>query len=308
MLKQQAEREVRKLEAKQKQWEYDQTFIHNQKPRLRGLIAASKDAIEKAKKRLAIVEAATGQTITVGKLKFKSVDAMGDFIKDQNKKSRETEDRLRKSYRDEQSTSQLTVNVGGIDFSIKTELSKENERKGGTLTTVVKRRMSYSCAALGLDDVPVKQGLLRNAIEDITQNVMTGNDFRERIETEERSITRREQELEQLAAREGKPFEFAEALEKARERYDEYLEKMKEELAAKEAKYAEMDASVEASSPVEASEEEEDDVLNRADEDVEGPGADDELTELDVDSVEDMARALHLDGRLEILTTTDGLE
>ena len=308
MLKQQAEREVRKLEAKQKQWEYDQTFIHNQKPRLRGLIAASKDAIEKAKKRLAIVEAATGQTITVGKLKFKSVDAMGDFIKDQNKKSRETEDRLRKSYRDEQSTSQLTVNVGGIDFSVKTELSKENERKGGTLTTVVKRRMSYSCAALGLDDVPVKQGLLRNAIEDITQNVMTGNDFRERIETEERSITRREQELEQLAAREGKPFEFAEALEKARERYDEYLEKMKEELAAKEAKYAEMDASVEASSPVEASEEEEDDVLNRADEDVEGPGADDELTELDVDSVEDMARALHLDGRLEILTTTDGLE
>lgn len=308
MLKQQAEREVRKLEAKQKQWEYDQTFIHNQKPRLRGLIAASKDAIEKAKKRLAIVEAATGQTITIGKLKFKSVDDMGDFIKDQNKKSRETEDRLRKSYRDEQSTSQLTVNVGGIDFSVKTELSKENERKGGTLTTVVKRRMSYSCAALGLDDVPVKQGLLRNAIEDITQNVMTGNDFRERIETEERSITRREEELEQLAAREGKPFEFAEALEKARERYDEYLEKMKEELAAKEAKYAEMDASVEASSPVEASEEEEDDVLNRADEDVEGPGADDELTELDVDSVEDMARAMHLDGRLEILTTTDGLE
>jgi superfamily II DNA/RNA helicase len=48
MLKNQAEKEVRKLEARYKQWEADQIFVHAQMPRLLGQSDASKLRMEKA--------------------------------------------------------------------------------------------------------------------------------------------------------------------------------------------------------------------------------------------------------------------
>lgn len=98
--------------------------------------------------------------------------------------------------------------------------------------------MTYDCEVLGLKDVSVRQMLLRNALEDIIDNVMTGNDFKERIDAANNSIKRDENDLKQISEREGKPFQFTEELKKARERVDEYSELMKKELAEKEAKYA----------------------------------------------------------------------
>ena len=73
-----------------------------------------------------------------------------------------------------------------------------------------------------------------------------------------------EAELEQLLSREGKPFEYEAELAQAREQYDDYAEKMKKELEEKEAKYAEMDASVEAADNLEKTDED-DDTLYRSD-------------------------------------------
>lgn len=110
--------------------------------------------------------------------------------------------------------------------------------------------MTYSCPELGLTDIPVKQSLLRNAVEDITENVITGKDFAERFDIAARMAKRGKSELEQLKAREGKPFEFGKELEEAERQLEEYTEAMKQELAEKEKKYAEMDASVEAATDI----------------------------------------------------------
>lgn len=266
LLKNQVEREVRKLEAKRKQYEADQIYIHSQKPRLAGYIRASRQAkaeAEAALKALEGVDISAG--ITVGKQHFNNADEMGDFIKEYNKKITEDMDRIRKSFMSEDTVREMNMNIGGFDFVVRTVMARDTEKRGTTLSTVTRRTMSYTCEALGLTEpVPVKQGLLRNAIEDIMQNVLTGKDARERVEAAESSIARNEHELEVISEREGRPFEQADELKQAMDKLKEYEQLMKAELEAKEAKYADIDASVDAASPVE--DDDEDEMLFRDDE------------------------------------------
>ena len=272
MLKNQAEKDVRKYEAKKKQWAADQTYVHNQIPKLKGQIAAIRQQIELNKRSLDRLNGVGGLTITIGNQKFMDLSSMADYIKDFNKSVKSAEDALRKGNKPDSQVRRLTVNVGGIDFEFTTELSFEITQNGNQLISAVRRRMTYSCKELGIEDAPVKQSLLREGMTDILENVMTGNDFRERIERGERAIERDEASLRQVIERDGKPFEFEAELAKAHERYDEFSELMKKEMEEKEKKYAQMDAEVkEAGTVVDAEEAEEesdeDGVLYRDNED-----------------------------------------
>ena len=260
MLKNQAEKDVRKYQAKQKQWEADQTYVHNQIPRLQGSIRAAQRRLEEEKGYLEKISAIPEHpTITIGKYTFKSLEEMADFIKEYNAELKQDEAYVRGNMSNgEKKERTLTVNVGGIDFKIHLVMSLETVRKGTTLSSVVKREMTYECPALGLENVPVHQMLLRNALDDILTDVVTGNDCRGNIESAERIIERDSHELEQLKARDGKPFEWEKELQQARERLEEYTAAMKKEMEEKEAKYAEMDSEVEAATGlVEAEEAEE---------------------------------------------------
>lgn len=246
MLKNQAEKDVRKYTSKKKQWEDDQTYCHNEIPRLEGQIKETQKQLDKNRKSLATVEALPEEKpITIGKQTFTTIESMADFLKDYNKKIKEVENELRDNPSMKEQERRLTVNVGGIDFAFKTVLNIETRQDQGTLFSAVHRKMTYSCEALGLEDVPVKQSLLREGIEDIVANVVTGNDFREKIERLENSQEKAEKTLSQVRERDGKPFEFEKELEQAKERFEEYSELMKKELEEKEAKYAEMDSEVE---------------------------------------------------------------
>ena len=110
--------------------------------------------------------------------------------------------------------------------------------------------MYYFCSVLDLEAVPVKQSLLRNAIEDIVKNVITGKDDANRLEVAKNSKKHNEAELEQLLSREGKPFEYKDELVQAKKQFEEYAELMKKELQEKEAKYAEMDKTVETATDI----------------------------------------------------------
>ena len=254
LLKNNAEKNVRKYESRRKQWEADQTYIHNAKPKLEGQIKAAEQRAEEANAHLLAVQKAFPDgkftEITVGKQKFGSVDAMADFIKEHNKKILDAVKAMKEHPSNAAQTNTLTLSLGGYDFVVKTDMSRETVNSGGSLFAEIHRRMSYSCPELGLTDIPVKQSLLRNAIEDITENVITGKDFAERFDIATRMVKHGKSELEQLKQREGKPFEFGKELEEARRQFEEYSEAMKVEMAEKEKKYAEMDASVEAATDV----------------------------------------------------------
>lgn len=261
LLKNNAEKNVRKYESRKKQWEADQTYIHNAKPKLEGQIKAAEQRAEEANAQLLAVQKAFPDgkftEITVGKLKFASVDAMADFIKEHNKKILDAVKAMKENPGNNVQTNTLTLSLGGYDFVVKTEMSRETVNNGGLLFAEIHRRMSYSCPELGLNNVPVKQSLLRNAVEDITENVITGRDFAERFDIATRMVQHGKSELEQLKQREGKPFEFGKELEEAKRQFEEYAEAMKVEMAEKEKKYAEMDASVDAATDVVADDEDE---------------------------------------------------
>ena len=261
LLKNNAEKNVRKYESRRKQWEADQTYIHNAKPKLEGQIKAAEQRAEEANAHLLAVQKAFPDgkftEITVGKQKFGSVDAMSDFIKEHNKKILDAVKAMKEHPSNAAQTNTLTLSLGGYDFVVKTDMSRETQNIGGSLFAEIHRKMTYSCPELGLTDIPVKQSLLRNAVEDITENVITGKDFAERFDIATRMVKHGKSELEQLKQREGKPFEFGKELEEAKRQFEEYSEAMKVEMAEKEKKYAEMDASVEAATDVVADDEDE---------------------------------------------------
>ena len=266
MLKNQAEKDVRKYEAKKKQYDADQTYCHNEIPRLEHDIEVWKQWIEKSRRSLdsvSEIDAQNGLTITVGKQTFASIEEMAEFIKEYNKSIKEVENELRDNPSIHSETRRLTVNIGGIDFVFTNELGVETMQDQGTLFSAVHRKMTYSCEALGLKDEPVYKSLLREGLEHIIENIISGKEFKERIERGERNLEIDEKSLVQVRERYGKPFEFTEELEKSRKRLEEYSELMKKELAEKEKKYADIDAGIEEATDVteaeEAEEEDEDD-------------------------------------------------
>lgn len=268
LLKNQIEKEVRKLTAKQKAWEADQTYIHNRKRQIAGQNVEAEKRITANKDYLEKVEAATVGNITVGKLSFPSVDAMEDFFTEQNKKKAELQEKVRNGgYSSRPTTTDLVINIGGFDFHIHTEISRETKQQQGDLFYSAPAKMTYSCAELGIDALPVKGNVVKNAVVEIMEDVVSGEDFRGRIEAAERAIAHNNTELESMAKRDGVPFQFTEELAKAQEKLAEYEELMKAEMEAKEAKYADMDKDVEAAANIELTEEDSEDVASE-------PGAD----------------------------------
>lgn len=277
MLKNNAEKNVRKYASRKKQWETDQTYIHNAKPRLKAFIKDAEKRIEDNGRYLEAVRSSfpDGQfkEIVIGKHRFTSVDTMDDFFKEHNKSVLAEMKQMKDGEIAGEQKRELSIQIGDFSFVVTTKLTRQTMRDGATLFNDVERKMTYSCPELGIENVPVRQNLLRNAIEDITSNVITGKDFAERLEAAERSKKHNEAELKELLSREGKPFEYEEELAQAKSQLEEYAELMKKELEEKEAKYAEMDATVETANNVSVSEE--DDELKR-----EGDGAytDDEVS------------------------------
>ena len=180
----------------------------------------------------------------MGNLRFTSVDTMDDFFKEHNKTVLAEMKQMKDGDIAGEQKRELTIQIGNFPFIVTTKLTRQTMRDGTTLFNDVERKMTYSCTELGIEDVPVRQNLLRNAIEDITGNVITGKNFAERLEAAERSKKHNETELKELLSREGKPFEYEEELAQAKSQLEEYDELMKKELDEKDAKYAEKDATV----------------------------------------------------------------
>jgi hypothetical protein len=259
LLKNQAEKELRKLETKRKQWEADQRYLSKAIPETKQEIAGLRVIEKKAENTLsALDELFPGgkvDKIVVGKQSFGSVDEMKEFIKDYNKTISEAEAEVKEGFGNTSVQRSLTLSVNGVDFVVNTKIEKHMEQKDSKLTAVSRRVMTYSSEKLGIENTPVPGMRIANAIKDITESVITGERVRNLAANAQETYTRKEKELAQMEARAGKPFEHEEALDKAREDVANYEELMQKELKEKEAKYAEMDAQVSAANNVSNAEE-----------------------------------------------------
>lgn len=240
--KNEAERELRRLEGRKKQWEFDQIYIHSRKPLLEERIKKVQAFADRQKTRLDGIKKTFPdgkfKKISIGKHSFASVADMEDYFKDYNKKLTQNQEKVR----DENSVEglvnmDLAINVDGYNFVAHTEILN--------YLGSVSRTMTYSCDELGIKDEQVRQGYLKNAINDIIDNVVSGKRFEESISRQEAEITKDKADIQELNKRDGKPFAEEDKLVRAQELFEEYSEKMKEEMEKKEAKYAKLDKEVE---------------------------------------------------------------
>lgn len=125
--------------------------------------------------------------IVIGKHRFTSVDTMDDFFKEYNKSVLAEMKQMKDGEISGEQKRELIIQIGDFSFVVTTKLARKTMSDGATLFNDVERRMTYSCLELGIEDVPVRQNLLRNAVEDITDNVITGKDFAEILSAGERS-------------------------------------------------------------------------------------------------------------------------
>ena len=253
ILKNQAEREVRNLTAKQKGHDLDQIYVHNQLPKVEGFIKGAERRIEIETKNLEIIGShfpdGTIKKITIGKLTFDSVAAMEDFFKEQNAKMNEAAENVREGA--DNYTSKLVVDVDGLKFEVTTTVSRTVDSKGqGTLTFEPERNVTYSCEELGIKDQAIKGNRLKNIMQKIAEDIVTGRDSRELLSRGQQQLAHYTEERTQLEQRNGREFPHKQELAEAKERLAKYEEAMKKELAEKEAKYAELDKSVETASDI----------------------------------------------------------
>ncbi|MBD5236328.1 MAG: hypothetical protein HDS62_02120 [Bacteroidales bacterium] len=258
ILKNQAEREVRGLTAKLKGHETDQIYIHNKLPEVEKFIKGAEWRIERESKNLELINKhwsdGTIKKVTVGKLSFNSVEAMEDFFKEQNAKMKEAEEKA--SAGGEAITSKLTINVDGVDFEVTTTVSREIEKSGqATLGFELNRSVTYSCEPLGIKDVQPKGNRVKNVMQEIAEQIANGTKSRKLLHGAQHQLEHYREEKRQLEERSGKEFPYKKELAEAKKRLEQYEEAMKKELAEKEAKYAELDKSVEAATDVTLSDE-----------------------------------------------------
>lgn len=268
ILKNQAEREVRSLTAKQKGHDIDQIYVHNQLPKVEGFIKGAERRIELETKNLEIIGKhfpdGSIKKITIGKLTFDSVGAMEDFFKEQNAKMNEAAEAIREGA--DNYTSRLTVDVDGLQFEITTTVGRAVDKNGqGTLIFEPERNVTYSCEALGIKDEAVKGNRIKNVMQRIAEDIATGNSSRELLNRGQQQLAHYSEEYRLLQERNGREFPYKAQLAEAKERLAKYEEAMRKELEEKEAKYAEMDKSVDAASDIALTDEDSEDTPTNGD-------------------------------------------
>lgn len=250
LLKNKAERELRKYQGKKSQWEADQIYITNA---LRQYNSINEDAEQKAQneeKDLANIKS----LFPDGKVKTISVEgtnidmtkgdeAVGQLSKVIKEKINDPVNAIVKRNREnpfhDDETLRYKIKLDGhdVDFTIAVTRSNEWDNAANKMRTVIHKFTSYNSPDLRIkSDVSARS--VKDLLDDILDEVVTGVDYQDRIDAIRAAIERRNSEMAQMKEREGKPFEYNKELEAARKQVDEYTDLMKKEMEEKEAKYA----------------------------------------------------------------------
>jgi len=280
--KNQAERELRKYQGKKAQWEADQVYVANQLRRNKSEVEATEANIKTEEEQLAHIR----KLFPDGKVKTITVEGtVIDMTKDDGEKKLNEaikekinepvnaivkRNRENAIYNDE--TLNYTIKLDGHDVNFKVQVMRESVYDQGRMRTVIHKYISYVSPDLRIESTAGSNSVREN-VEEILDQVITGRDYEDRIEAFKNRISRINAESEQLQQRVGMQFQYDKELEQARKNVDEYTELMKKEMEEKEAKYAAQQQEAKENGGFDLNKaedsEEEDDVRYSAEEDLE---------------------------------------
>ena len=248
--KNQAERELRRLQGKRSAWEADQIYVSSQLRANESWIADRQRVIAESQQELERIRG----MFPDGKVKTINVDGtsvdmtaedadkkLTTAIKEKiNDPVNATVKKLRENdfYNDE--TLSFTIELDGQPIKFDIDVFRTSEWEGGKMRTSLHKRTHYNSAPLQLKDGTGGAGTtkgVKECLDEILTDFISGKKFTDTIENAKSSIERTEDANAQLKEREGQPFQFTNELEEAYKRVDEYTAAMKKELEEKEAKY-----------------------------------------------------------------------
>ena len=266
--KNQAERELRKYQGKKAQHEADQVYVTNTLRYNKAAIEGTQSDIAKEQKQLERIKSmfpdGKVKTITVdgvkvdmtkdsgyGRLSEVIKEKINDPVNAIVKRNRENQ-----IYNDETLT--YTIELDGHPVNFRVDVTRTSEWDGGKMRNVIHKYTTYSSPDLQISNIiNISEGV-RDHLDEILEQVVTGNDYQDRITAMQQRIERMEKENEQLQKRVGIDFPYEKELKEAEKRVDEYTELMKKELEEKEAKYASQQTESVDLSSAEDNEEDED--------------------------------------------------
>ena len=242
LMKSQAERDLRKWKAREQQHRIDQILIAKKTKDNDTIIAYRTKKIADDEKLIDLLE----KTFPDGKVSEYNIngtvchtaDEVKSALKELNKDIAAESDKLRADRWGDKKSLAYTLSFNGMPFHLFVNLTRKTNWKDGKTVISIEKDLSYSAAPLGEKPIASLTKVPDRLLETIESDVLTGKQARNEIAQSKESIERAQKESELMRAREGKPFAHQAELEKAQALVDEYTEKMKEEMAAKEAKYA----------------------------------------------------------------------
>ena len=244
LLKSQAERDLRKWQARKQQHDIDQILIAKKLKDNAQIIERRRQLITTDEKFLQILK----QTFPTGKVTEYNIDGtichnateLKEALKATNADIQARADKLRKEgYEGSKQNIAVSLQFNGMLFNVNIVLVYNSRWESGQRAITINKEVQYTTPT---SDhwlaSPTK--VLDKLIEHIEQDYLSGTAATSEINYSRSYIERLQQENELMRQREGKPFEHGAELEKAQELVDKYTEKMQDELAEKEAKYANM--------------------------------------------------------------------
>ena len=244
LLLQKAKREVRKYEAYEAQWKQDQTFIPQQLRKNAGLAKNAQSALSSAEARLemlrSIVPQGKVQDIALH-LKDGGVAHNEDAIKLANSAINAIAKEIRAEQTSNERTLSLSFTLDNVKVEIRASLMgiQKFDEKTKTISTSVSTSLQWSSEDLGVKDEPLLVHRLGDALNYITESVISGAEAEEQIERAKGQLERLEKENASLHERQGVSFKYADELKRARGLATDFEQKMHEELKEQEARYAE---------------------------------------------------------------------
>ena len=244
LLLQKAKREVRKYEAYEAQWKQDQTFIPQQLRKNAGLARNAQIALSAAEARLEMLRSIVPQ----GKVQDVALHLEDGSIahnEDAIKLANSAINAIAKEIRAEQTSNERTLSLSFTLDNVKVEMRaslmgiQKFDEKTKTISTSVSTSLQWSSENLGVKDEPLLVHRLGDALNYITESVISGAEAEEQIERAKGQLERLEKENASLHERQGMPFKYADELKRARGLATDFEQKMQEELKEQEARYAE---------------------------------------------------------------------
>lgn len=244
LLLQKAKREVRKYEAYEAQWKQDQTFIPQQLRKNAGLARNAQILLSSAEARLEMLRSIVPQ----GKVQDVALHLKDGGVahnEDAIKLANSAINAIAKEIRAEQTSNERTLSLSFTLDNVKVEIRaslmgiQKFDEKTKTISTSVSTSLQWSSEDLGVKDEPLLVHRLGDALNYITESVISGAEAEEQIERAKGQLERLEKENASLHERQGMPFKYADELKRARGLATDFEQKMQEELKEQEARYAE---------------------------------------------------------------------